>query len=154
MHNQINQELLNKYQNRPIWVTEMKNEESFEILMDKLKHRFAKAFLDLLILQMVKAKPTWGYDIIKKTETTYKLKLRHGALYPMLNKLKAKGLIKCRRELQKGRVRKIYEITTDGRKFLKAYHDFLKEQTNSENIKEHKNTKKDVKKEYDEERPQ
>ena len=128
MHNQINQELLNKYQNRPIWVTEMKNEESVEILMYKLKHRFAKGFLDLLILQMVEAKPTWGYDIIKKTEATYKVKLRHGALYPMLNKLKAKGLIKCRRELQKGRVRKIYEITKDGKLLLNAYYGFLMEQ--------------------------
>jgi PadR family transcriptional regulator PadR len=106
----------------------MKNEESVEILMDKLKHRFAKGFLDLLILQMVEAKPTWGYDIIKKTETTYKFKLRHGALYPMLNKLKTKGLIKCRKELQKGRVRKIYEITTPGRQLLNTYYDLLSEQ--------------------------
>ena len=120
----------------------MKNEESFEILMDKLKHRFAKGFLDLLILQMVEAKPTWGYDIIKKTETTYKLKLRHGALYPMLNKLKAKGLIKCRKELQKGRVRKIYEITKDGKLLLNVYYGFLMEQmpkkTSNENLETRK----------------
>jgi len=120
----------------------MKNEESFEILMDKLKHRFAKAFLDLLILQMVEAKPTWGYDIIKKTETTYKLKLRHGALYPMLNKLKAKGLIKCRKELQKGRVRKIYEITKDGKMLLHAYYGFLMEQMPKKTSNESPETRK------------
>ena len=142
MHNQINQELLNKYQNRPIWVTEMKNEESVEILMDKLKHRFAKSFLDLLILQMVESKPTWGYDIIKKTEITYKLKLRHGALYPMLNRLKAKGLIKCRRELQKGRVRKIYEITKDGKILLHAYYGFLMEQLPKKTSNESPETRK------------
>jgi PadR family transcriptional regulator PadR len=96
--------------------------------MDELRHRFAKGFLDLLILQLIETKPTWGYDIIKKTETTYKLKLRHGALYPMLNKLKTKGLIKCRSELQKGRVRKIYEITNDGKLLLHAYYGFLIEQ--------------------------
>jgi DNA-binding PadR family transcriptional regulator len=82
----------------------------------------------LLILQLIETKPTWGYDIIKKTETTYKVKLRHGALYPMLNKLKAKGFIKCRKELQKGRVRKIYAITQDGRLLLHVYYDFLIEQ--------------------------
>ena len=142
MHNQINQELLNKYQNRPIWVTEMKNEESVEILMDKLKHRFAKGFLDLLILQMVEAKPTWGYDIIKKTEATYKVKLRHGALYPMLHKLKAKGLIKCRIELQKGRVRKIYEITKDGKLLLNAYYGFLLEQMPKKTSNESPETRK------------
>jgi len=106
----------------------MKTEESVEILIDKIRRRFAKGFLDLLILQLVEAQPTWGYDIIKKTETTYKVKLRHGALYPMLNKLRAKGLVRSRKELQKGRVRKIYEITKDGRQLLHAYYGFLMEQ--------------------------
>jgi PadR family transcriptional regulator PadR len=114
----------------------MKNEESVEILMDKLRHRFAKGFLDLLILQLIETKPTWGYDIIKKTETTYKLKLRHGALYPMLNKLQAKGLVKCRKELQKGRVRKIYKITPEGTKLLQSYHNFVREQTQGEHQKQ------------------
>lgn len=106
----------------------MKNEKSVETLVDKLRQRFAKGFLDLLILQLIETQPTWGYDIIKKTETKYKFKLRHGALYPMLNKLKTKGLVKCRKELQKGRVRKIYEITKEGKIVLKAYHEFLREQ--------------------------
>jgi PadR family transcriptional regulator PadR len=120
----------------------MKNEESAEILMDKLRHRFAKGFLDLLILQLVEAKPTWGYDIIKKTETTYKIKLRHGALYPMLNKLNAKGLITCRKELQKGRVRKIYEITNDGKLLLHAYYLFLMEQMPKKTTDESQETRK------------
>jgi DNA-binding PadR family transcriptional regulator len=46
----------------------------------------------------------------------------------MLNKLNAKGLITCRKELQKGRVRKIYEITKDGRLLLQTYYSFLTEQ--------------------------
>jgi PadR family transcriptional regulator PadR len=120
----------------------MNNEESVEISMDKLRHRFAKSFLDLLILQLIETKPTWGYDIIKKTETTYKLKLRHGALYPMLNKLKTKGLIKCRTELQKGRVRKIYAITQDGRLLLHAYYAFLVEQMPKKTPNKNLETKK------------
>ena len=120
----------------------MNNEESVEILMDRLRYRFAKGFLDLLILQLIETKPTWGYDIIKKTETTYKLKLRHGALYPMLNTLKAKGFIKCRRELQKGRVRKIYAITQDGRLLLHAYYAFLVEQMPKKTINESSETRK------------
>jgi DNA-binding PadR family transcriptional regulator len=82
----------------------------------------------MLILRLVEAEPTWGYDIIKKTETAYQVKLRHGALYPMLKKLEEKGFVKSRKELQKGRVRKIYEITIKGKQILKAYHDSLKEQ--------------------------
>jgi len=113
----------------------MENQESVEAFTQQIKRRFVKNFLDMLILRLVEAKPTWGYDIIKKTEAKYKVKLRHGALYPMLKKLEAKGFVKSRKELQKGRVRKIYQITLQGIKLLNAYHNFLKEQAIRDNIK-------------------
>jgi len=112
----------------------MENQESVEVFTHQIKRRFVKNFLDMLILRSVEAKPTWGYDIIKETEAKYKVKLRHGALYPMLNKLEAKGFVKSRKELQKGRVRKIYQITMKGKQILHAYHDSLKEQIPKENI--------------------
>ena len=105
----------------------MKNEKSVNVLVDEIWRRFAKSFLDILILRLVDTEATWGYDIIKKTETQYRIKLRHGALYPMLNELEAKGLVKSKRELHKGRTRKIYEITKDGTQLLGAYYDFIKE---------------------------
>jgi DNA-binding PadR family transcriptional regulator len=60
----------------------------------------------------------------------------------MLSKLEAKGLIKCRRELQKGRVRKIYEITNDGKLLLRAYYGFLIEQLPRKSVDENLETKK------------
>jgi len=105
----------------------VKNEKSVNVLVDEIWRRFAKSFLDILILRLVDTEATWGYDIIKKTETQYRIKLRHGALYPMLNELEAKGLVKSKRELHKGRTRKIYEITKDGTQLLGAYYDFIKE---------------------------
>jgi len=119
----------------------MENQESVDVFTHQIKQRFIKSFLDMLILRSVEAEPTWGYDIIKETESTYKVKLRHGALYPMLNKLEAKGFLKSRKELQKGRVRKIYQITLQGIKLLNTYHNFLKEQATRENIK-NKNEKR------------
>ncbi len=119
----------------------MENEDSVEVLMDKLRQRFAKDFLDLLILQQVESAPTWGYSIIKKTETTYKIKLRHGALYPMLCKMEDQGLVKFRKELQKGRVRKIYQITKYGKSLLQAYHGFLMEQL-PKSVQENRETEK------------
>jgi len=112
----------------------MENQESVEVFTHQIKRRFVKSFLDILILRSVEAEPTWGYNIIKETEATYKVKLRHGALYPMLNKLEAKGLVKSRKELQKGRARKIYEITVKGKQTLHAYYDSLKEQLPKESI--------------------
>jgi len=113
----------------------MKEEEPNAAFTNELKRRFAKSFLDIFILQLVEAEPTWGYDIIKKTETAYKFKLRHGALYPMLNKLQAKGLLISRKELEKGRARKIYEITKDGRQLLQTYYDFFREQLLKKTVK-------------------
>ncbi len=119
-----------------------KNAELVEALRDKLRHRFARGFLDLLILKLIQAKPTWGYNILKKTDATFKVKLRHGALYPTLSKMEAQGLVKHRKELQKGRVRKIYEITKDGKLLLNAYYGFLMEQIPQTNMTENQETRK------------
>jgi len=104
----------------------MKENEQVEILMNQIMRRFAKSFLDILILRLVDAEATWGYNIIKKTEMEYDVKLRHGALYPMLNKLEKGGLVKSRKELQKGRARKVYQITDAGKQLLNAYYDFAR----------------------------
>lgn len=106
----------------------MKDEKSVEIFTKEIKNRFVKAFLDLLLLQLIKTEPMWGYKIIKKTETLYKIRLRHGALYPLLNTLEANGFLQSKKELQKGRVRRVYEITQKGKRLLNSYHNFLKEQ--------------------------
>jgi len=103
----------------------MKNNESVDILKDQIRHRFARSFLDIVILRLVDAEATWGYDIIKKTESEYGVKLGHGAVYPMLNELETRGLVKSRKELQKGRARKVYRITEAGRQFLNVYYGFM-----------------------------
>jgi DNA-binding PadR family transcriptional regulator len=113
----------------------MENQTLAEVFTAELERRFVKDFLDILILQLVQTQPTWGYKIIKKTEAKYGVKLRHGALYPLLNALETKGLITSRKELEKGRIRKIYEITPGGKKLLQTYQNFLKEQTSMKNIK-------------------
>ena len=110
----------------------MENRPAEEALEMEIKRRFVKDFLDLLILQLVQTQPIWGYNIIKKTEVKYGVKLRHGALYPMLKNLSARGHITSSKELEKGRVRKTYKITPEGKNFLQIYHTFLKEQLGPE----------------------
>ena len=116
----------------------MSSPESVEAYTSQVQRRFVKSFLDILILRLLEANPTWGYDIIKETESTYNFKLRHGALYPMLNELEKKGLVKSRRELKKGRVRKVYEITQTGREVLQTSQDFFKQQTATHYVKRKK----------------
>ena len=107
----------------------MSIQESVEAYTSQLRKRFVKSFLDLLILRLIEAKPTWGYDIIKETRAQYDLNLRHGALYPTLNELEKKGLLNSTKKLQKGRVRRVYSITPMGKQVLQTSQDFLKQQT-------------------------
>jgi DNA-binding PadR family transcriptional regulator len=77
----------------------------------------------------------WGYKIKKQVETNYEVKLRHGALYPLLNTLEQKGFLKSQQQRQGGRTRKVYAITEKGRKYVETYDDILKEQIQKQDIK-------------------
>ena len=98
--------------------------------------RMTRNFLDILILRLIQTEPMWGYKIIKKTERLFGIKIRHGALYPLLNSLEAKGYVRSKKTTKGGRVRKVYEITSKGTQLVDAYYDFLREQLQRLDIKE------------------
>lgn len=95
--------------------------------------RVFRNFLDVMILRIVHAEPMWGYKMIKQVKEHYGVKLRHGALYPTLNTLEKKGLLRSTKETNAGRTRKVYRITLKGTKLVEAYNEFLKEQTPKSN---------------------
>lgn len=76
---------------------------------------------------MLQAQSLWGYRIKKKVEIDLGIRLRHGALYPTLNLLEKRGFVASERQQQGGRVRKVYTITEEGRKYLQSYYDIIKE---------------------------
>jgi PadR family transcriptional regulator PadR len=98
--------------------------------------RITRNFLDILVLRLIQAEPMWGYKIIKKTEWLFGIKLRHGALYPLLNTLEAEGYARSGKITKRGRVRKVYEITPKGTELVNAYHEVLKKQLEKLDIKE------------------
>jgi len=67
-------------------------------------------------------------------ETKFDVKLRHGALYPMLNALEEKGFLKSRKQQQGGRTRKVYTLTREGRAYIETYSEILKEQIECSDI--------------------
>jgi len=99
-----------------------------EAFIRDMKRRFVRSFLDLLVLRLIQEEPIWGYKILKRIEDLHQIKLRHGALYPLLNTLEANGYITGKKELQKGRIRKVYQITPKGTYLIKTYQNFLKQQ--------------------------
>ena len=80
-----------------------------EDLKEQIFQRINRNFLDILVLRLILEEPIWGYKIIKKTEKLFNIKLRHGALYPLLNTLEENNYIKSRQMVKDGRIRKIYE---------------------------------------------
>jgi len=101
---------------------------------EEIVQRIIRNFLDIQILRLIQTQPMWGYTILKKIETKYGIKIRHGALYPLLNSLKAKGFLKSKKEVKKGRIRKIYEITPKGNQLIESYYNALKQQLETINL--------------------
>jgi len=76
----------------------------------------------------------WGYKIIKQTQERLGVKLRHGAVYPLLNSLEARGFLRSRKEVKGRRVRKVYEITSKGVQLTEAYCNYLREQLQQQDL--------------------
>jgi DNA-binding PadR family transcriptional regulator len=94
----------------------------------EIVQRITRNLPDIQILRLLSLEPMWGYKIKKQIEATTGVKLRHGALYPLLNKLERQGFLKSQKQKQDGRTRKVYTITEKGKQYIEAYHNILKEQ--------------------------
>lgn len=105
-----------------------------ESVSEGLVQRIVRNLLDIHILRLLKAEPMWGYNIIKKMEALYDIRIRHGALYPLLNKLEKSNLIRSKREVQKGRIRKTYIVTEKGKQLIQTYYHILKQQLQEKDI--------------------
>jgi PadR family transcriptional regulator, regulatory protein PadR len=99
-----------------------------EAYKKEITNRLTKTFLDIQLLRLVATEPMWGYKLKKTVETSFGVKLRHGALYPMLNYLEKEGFLTCQKQQQNGRARKVYTVTAKGKEYLEAYYNLLKEQ--------------------------
>jgi DNA-binding PadR family transcriptional regulator len=106
--------------------------QNVEVLSDPyregLVQRITKNLLDVQILRLVRMRPMWGYMIKKYAETKFDVKLRHGALYPLLNNLEKESFLTSEKQLKGGRKRKVYMITQKGRHYLESYERIMKEQ--------------------------
>ena len=77
--------------------------------------------LDLIVLQLLQAQPTNGYDLTQRIQATTRdvLNVNAGSLYPALYRLEQRGLIKAEwAETDAGRRARVYSVTKAGRKHL------------------------------------
>ncbi len=77
--------------------------------------------LDLIVLQLLRAEPTNGYDLSLRIQAISRdvLQVNAGSLYPALYRLEERGLVRTEwSETPKGRRAKVYSLTAAGRKQL------------------------------------
>ena len=74
----------------------------------------------MLILRLLSEKDMYGYEMIdtlrKRSENVFELKA--GTLYPLLHSLEDKNYLTCYEQEVSKKVRKYYQLTKEGRKFL------------------------------------
>ncbi len=103
-----------------------------ETYKKEIVQHIVRNLLDIQLLRIIQAEPTWGYKIKKQVENDFNIKLRHGALYPTLNELESKGLVESKKQQKDGRSRKVYTVTENGRIYLQTYYNVLRGQLDSE----------------------
>jgi transcriptional regulator len=77
--------------------------------------------LDLIVLQLLQAEPTNGYDLTLRIQAVTRdvLNVNAGSLYPALYRLEQRGLIRASwADTESGRRAKFYSVTAAGRKHL------------------------------------
>jgi PadR family transcriptional regulator, regulatory protein PadR len=82
---------------------------------------FLTGTLELIVLQLLRAEPTNGYDLTLRIQATSRnvLNVNAGSLYPALYRLEQRGLLKAQwKDSESGRRTKVYSLTAAGRKQL------------------------------------
>lgn len=76
--------------------------------------------LKFIVLKLLSRTPMHGYKLASEIETLFKKKPSNGALKPLLVKLENSGMINTFETVEHGKYKKIYNLTTEGRKFISS----------------------------------
>jgi DNA-binding PadR family transcriptional regulator len=71
----------------------------------------------LIVLSTLFAKPAHGYQILEELEEKLGRRVSPGLIYPFLSQLEQRKLLTHKKIHRGKRIRKVYELTGDGRKF-------------------------------------
>jgi len=107
--------------------------------LDNTKAQMRKGVLEYCILLVIDGKPLYASHSIEELKNS-KMIVVEGTLYPLLTRLKNDGLLTYKwEESTQGPPRKYYEVTDDGRIFIKEMGESWDELVEAVRlIKEHK----------------
>ncbi|MCA9118714.1 MAG: helix-turn-helix transcriptional regulator [Planctomycetaceae bacterium] len=91
-------------------------------MSDSFQRDLLRGSLDLMVLSVLADEPQYGYSIQKQIRDVSqgRVDLKAGTLYPLLHRLEADKLIRCKWDDSTGRRRKWYELTKSGQKRLQT----------------------------------
>ena len=92
---------------------------------DNWSTQLRKGMLELCILNAIKGKNLYGYDIVRTLRNIPGLVISEGTIYPILSRLKREGFVQTTiKESTEGPPRKYYELTEKGRQILNNMNDY------------------------------
>ena len=83
--------------------------------IDRLRERFLKEFLDVLIIKRIRDKEYGGYDLLSYFHEYFNIMISPGTLYSTLYSLEREGYIEAHDEGRK----RVYSLTSEGEGVLK-----------------------------------
>jgi PadR family transcriptional regulator PadR len=85
--------------------------------LQKWRTQLRKGLLDLLVLNFLKRREYYGYDLVQELKQIDGLRMREGTIYPILARMQEDGLVRSEiRPSDAGPPRKYFGITAAGRK--------------------------------------
>jgi PadR family transcriptional regulator PadR len=102
--------------------------------LENTKAQMRKGILEYCILSVLSRNSCYASDIIKELKEA-KVIVVEGTLYPLLTRQKNAGLLSYRwEESQQGPPRKYYELTSEGKEYLKDLNNSWDELVESVNL--------------------
>lgn len=87
--------------------------------ISRFSSELVRSSTDLVILTLLQDKPMYGYEILVTLSDrgNGEFRFKQGTLYPLLYRLEREGWIRAKWETPpKGKKRKVYSLTTEGKK--------------------------------------
>lgn len=85
--------------------------------VNKWKSQVKRGTLSFILLNLLKDKELYGYELIEEVKRHTAIEIAEGTLYPLMNRLKDEQLVSSRWvEQPSGIPRKYYTLTADGEK--------------------------------------
>lgn len=105
-----------------------------ESFLGSWKVQTKKGLLLFLVLNVIKQKNCYGYEIIKKIDKNTGIKMADGTLYPLLKKLRNEHLVLCKWDVTEDQApRKYYYLTGKGNSTLKEMNEYWIQQNRAVN---------------------